>query len=154
MSKGQVSLSVPADLARELWRRLFGCEPTVGFRIGPVAEQRVFQGQEITTVFVLKATQQVEINLAVTDRKGNPAKVDGVPNWLSSALDIVTVHQSPDGMSAVAVANQIGTAQIRVEADADLGDGVVPIVGVLDVEVLAGDAAVIVLNPGQPVDQP
>lgn len=48
----------------------------------------------------------------------------------------MTIVQSPDGMSAVVTTTgKLGTAQVSVKVDADLGAGVTELVGVLDIEV-------------------
>lgn len=78
--------------------------------------------------------------IAYTDAKGNPAKVDGVPAWSSSDDAVFTVAQEADGMSATVTPIGLGTAQVRVEADADLGAGVVSLVTLGDIEVVAGTA--------------
>lgn len=78
--------------------------------------------------------------IAYVDAKGKPAKVDGMPVWSSSDENILTVAADPDGMSAVVTPVDIGTAQIKVEADADLGAGVQSLVTLGDIEVIAGTA--------------
>ncbi len=47
----------------------------------------------------------------------------------------------------------LGSFSAKVEADADLGEGVVPLLGNLDCEVVAGDASVINMTAGAPIDQ-
>ena len=93
-------------------------------------------------------------NGAITyvDAKGNPAKVDGVPAWSSSDDAVIAVAQAADGMSAVITPMGLGTAQVRIEADADLGSGVVSLVTLGDVEVIAGTAVAGVLTLALPDD--
>lgn len=103
---------------------------------------------------IIKDTQKVSLELKITDAKGNPAKVDGVPEWSSTDSTIVTITPSTDGMTGVAAAvGPLGTASINVLADADLGQGVKTIQGTLDIEVIAGDAVTIQLVPGTPEEQ-
>ena len=106
-------------------------------------------------MLVLTDSQQVSLGIAVTDKKGNPASIDGAPVWASSDSSVATVEPSADGMTAVAKAvGPLGTAQISVTADADLGEGVKSIVGTLDVQVVGGQAVAIGLNAGTPEEQP
>lgn len=113
-------------------------------------------GQTSTGVssVLLKANQEFDANVAFTDAKGNPAPVDGTPTWENSNTDLLTVTTAEDGLSAVIVATGTpGTGQVVVKADADLGDGVVEIIGTLDVEVVPGDAVTVVINTGPARDQ-
>jgi hypothetical protein len=103
--------------------------------------------------FLLKATQQVDLTLEVTDKRGNPTAVQNA-TWSSSDPSVLGVAAGPDGMTATAVAaGPAGTAVVTVDGDADLGDGVSPISGAADFQVVAGDAAIINLVPGLPVEQ-
>jgi len=105
-------------------------------------------------MFVLKATQQVRVTVQFQDKKGNPAEVQGTPAWTVSDPNTLTVTPDADGMGAEVVAGNLGTAQVNVTADADLGDGTTEIMGTLEIEVKAGDATVVSLNPETPTDQP
>lgn len=100
--------------------------------------------------FILKADQKVSVSIQPVDKFGNPATVDGAPVWVD-ATGQTNVVASDDGLTAVITPNgAVGTTQINVTADADLGDGVVTIAGVLDLEVVAGSAVALVINPGTP----
>lgn len=101
----------------------------------------------------LRDDQQVGLTIAITDKKGNPAQVDGAPTWASSDETVVTVTAAADGMSANVVAVAPGSARVVVTADADLGAGVTPLTGTLDFSVTAGGATAIAITPGTPVDQ-
>lgn len=105
---------------------------------------------------VLTATQQCELSIEVVDAKGNPAKVDGVPEWSSAEEAYVTVEASSDGMSAVAKAVGPVTStpvQVNVTVDAELDDEVREIVGVLEISVVAGEAVSIGISAGEPEEQ-
>jgi hypothetical protein len=110
-------------------------------------------------MIVLTATQQVSLSISVVDRKGNPARVDGVPTWSVSDATVLTVEPASDGIGSdgmvalVKAVGTLGTAQVRVTADADLGEGVTPLVGVLDVEVLAAQAVAVSIAAGTPEEQ-
>ncbi len=101
----------------------------------------------------LTDSQQCALSIAPVDAKGNPAPVQGAPVWASSAPTVAAVTPSADGLSANIVAGATGTAQISVSADADLGDGVTTITGVLDVTVVGGQATSIGIVAGTPVSQ-
>lgn len=111
----------------------------------------VLNGQSFPGVesMIIKATQEFDANVAFLDSLGNPAPVDGAPVWLNSNDSVLSMVVAPDGLSAVISATGVpGAGQISVNADADLGEGVVPITGVLDVEVQPGDAITVALNTG------
>lgn len=92
-------------------------------------------------MFTLPDDKTASAAVSYVDAKGNAAKVEGAPVWSSSDDTILTVEAAADGMSAtITPAGPLGTAQVKVEADADLGPGVLPIITIGDVEVVAGQA--------------
>lgn len=100
---------------------------------------------------VLTDEQRVSLAVAFVTAAGNPARVDGVPVWASSDETILIVEPSADGLSAVATTvGPLGTAQVSVHADADLGEGVREVVGVLDIEVQAAEAVSASIAAGTP----
>jgi len=105
--------------------------------------------------FILPDTKKVPLTVGFVDAAGNPATVEGAPAWASSDEAIVTISDvAADGLSAFAVAvGPLGTAQVSVTADADLGEGVVPVIGVLDIEVAASQAVSAAVAAGEPVDK-
>jgi len=101
--------------------------------------------------YVLKDTQETALSVTVLDKRGNPATVQN-PGFASSDPAIVAVADS--GLTAVAsAAGPLGTATVTFTGDADMGDGVSPITGVLDIEVVAGDAAITNIVAGTPTEQ-
>ena len=101
----------------------------------------------------LTATQQLTATLTITDRKGNPASVEGAPVWASSDETVATVESSADGMSGVVKAVAPGSGRVVVTADADLGEGVTPIIGTLDINVTPGTASVVAISAGPAEEQ-
>jgi hypothetical protein len=94
--------------------------------------------------------QMVSLAIAPVSAAGNPAEVQSVV-WASSDESILTVVASEDGLSAVATTvGPLGTAQVTVTADADLGEGVVPLTGILDVVVVGSQAATLGVVAGTP----
>jgi hypothetical protein len=103
----------------------------------------------------LTVTQQCPISIQPVDARGNPARVDGDPVWTNSNPEVLTLVVDPGGLSALARATgPIGTSQIGVTADADLGEGVITLSGTLDVEVGGAQAVGITITPGTPTEQP
>lgn len=92
--------------------------------------------------------------LDVRSAKGNPAQVQaGSVVFASSDPTVLQVTDAGDGTARCDAVGPVGNAQLIVTADADLGDGVVPITGTLDVTVVAGQAAVINVTAGAPQPQ-
>lgn len=90
-----------------------------------------------------------------TDARGNQAVVDGAPLWTIDSTEFNLV-QSTDGLSVVvqAVGTIIGsTANLTVDADADLGAGVAQITKTEEVRIVAGAAAGIEIeaDPSEPI---
>jgi hypothetical protein len=93
-----------------------------------------------------KVTQKVKISISIKDKFGNAAKVDGTPAWGLTDEALGTLAVEADGMSALLEPKGVvGALKVQVSCDADLGEGVKPILGELDVELLAGDAEVVEL---------
>lgn len=107
-------------------------------------------------MLILTDSQQVPLTVGFTDKANNPAQVqDGSIVWSSSDETVLTVSAAADGLSATAVATgKLGTAQVNVTADADLGAGTTSISNVLDVTVQAGAAVQANISPGTPVEKP
>ena len=76
-----------------------------------------------------------------------------LPVWTSSSETVATVTPNgTDNLSAEVVpGSTLGTCQINVTADADLGSGVKTISGVLDVQVVAGQAVGFEITTAPPV---
>lgn len=106
---------------------------------------------EEITMLTLTDIQGVDLSVAPVDAKGNPAKVDGAPVWVVSAPDVCDIAVAADGLSAhVTAKGPLGSCQVTVTADADLGEGVRNITGMLDVEVIASEAASLSITAGAP----
>jgi hypothetical protein len=105
---------------------------------------------------VMTATQQCDLSIEVFDSKGNPATIDGTPVWSVSEEAYLTVEPDTDSMTALVKAvGPITTSpvQVNVTVDADLGEGVRQIIGVLDISVVAGEAVSIGISAGTPEEQ-
>jgi hypothetical protein len=122
--------------------------------IGPISEQRFPGLVGEKQMLKLTNTQQASLSISAVDRKGRPAQVDSIV-FTSSDPNVATVEQdTADPSKALLKAVDAGTAQINVTADADLGDGVSELSGVLDVTVVAGQAVALSIGTGTPEEQP
>lgn len=96
--------------------------------------------------------QKVIGSVQFLDRKGRPAKVDGVPEWSVSDEAVVSMVVADDGMSAEFEALAEGAVVVQVGADADLGDDVKQIIGVGSLAVLPAEAVGVEISFGEPQD--
>ena len=102
---------------------------------------------------ILTSTQKCPVSVVAKDKRGQPAKVEG-PSWEVNDPAVMTFEQDPaDPLKGTLVAQGAGTGLLTFKADADLTDGTVEIVGTLDVVVGAGQATVIEITAGTPVEQ-
>ena len=101
---------------------------------------------------ILTDEQKVGLTVSFTTAAGNAATVDGVPTWVSSDETILTVADiGADGMScSILTVGPVGTAQVSVTADADMGEGTRQITGLLDIEVRAAEAVSANIAAGEP----
>lgn len=107
-----------------------------------------------SSMLVLTDSQFVELSIAPVTKAGNPASVDGVPLWTVSNLEVFDLVVSEDGLSAkVTATGKLGACQVNVSVDADMGEGVTTISGVLDLEVKAGPAVALGISAGVAQDK-
>lgn len=146
-----------------LKRLLCEDEIRVRFTVGPIRKSTGVGGPPNRRVrkkgvplmsLVITIDQEFDASVAFVDKNGNPATVDGSPSWGVSDPTILSVTPSADGTSAVVKAlGPLGTCQLNVSGDADLGDGVTQVGGTLDVEVKAGQAVAATISAGAPRQQ-
>lgn len=131
---------------------------------GPVAPKSQVSGptpsrEFLMAAFKLKDTEKVDVAIEFVNAKGNvipPDKVqlDGIPEWLSDNSDLVTITPAADGLSASIAATGALTAPdtpltVTFSGDGDLGAGVKPILGTMEIEIEANPEAVAArLKPG------
>jgi len=106
------------------------------------------------SMLILTDTQKCSLQVSAVSAKGNPALVENV-TFVSTDETILTVVQDVDDPSkaVVSAVGPVGSAQVLASADADLGDGVVLLEGILDVEVKAGEAVTLAVTTGTPEAQ-
>lgn len=108
----------------------------------------------------LKADEQVTVTVSgATDRKGNPAPLDGLPSFASADETICTFTTDPrdaSGMTGliVAVGPLTSATAVSITADARLGPDVKEITENGLVEIAAGEAAGFSVTVGTPEPQP
>lgn len=104
----------------------------------------------------LTTTQQVSGQVQPVDRHGNPAKVEpGSVQYEVTNQDVAVIEEDPaDETKFVLKAKGVGVAELRVYADADLGEGVKAIETFAAVEVLPESAVGFGISFGTPEEQP
>jgi hypothetical protein len=142
------------------WLLKFFCPPekkkrrTKKLLLSFCVSEKPFYAQGRIPMLVLTDSQFVSLNVSPVTKAGNPATIDGAPKWSVSDESVLTLEVSEDGLSCKAVTTgKLGDAQINVVADADMGEGVVEIVGVLEVSVKAGAAASVAVTAGTPEEK-
>src|SRR5262252_4318571 len=82
--------------------------------------------------------------LSVTwkDSGGSTVKVDGPTTWASTDETIVQVtgQSGNPQITNIYAPGPVGSAEVHANADADLGQGVVPVTAVIAITVIAGQA--------------
>lgn len=125
-------------------------EPELRIRWSIKADCIAFQGEQNMAV-TMKDTEKVSVAISVVDAKGNPAQIDGVPVWSVSDPAGLAFLASTDGLSCeIAAVGPLGTYQATVEVDADLGVGVRSLIGILDFEIVAGEAVAVNFSVSAP----
>lgn len=105
-------------------------------------------GENLMTT--LTDIQKVTIGpVAASDAKGNPAPIESL-KFSSSDEAILSVTDNGDGTASVTAVGPLGMAQVRVDADARIGDGEVPLSALLDFEVIASEAVALNVPVGTP----
>jgi len=103
---------------------------------------------------VLTDAQKVTLKVNPVSKAGNPAPVDGAPKWSVSDETVLTLVVAADGLSCdVVTTGKLGSSQVAVVADADLGEGVTELTATLDVDVKASAAVNLGLDVGTPTDR-
>ena len=156
-----VSVCCPRSKQRQKKRKIY-LVPGIGVateHLGPVTPTPEHYGRppkkaRILMAFQLSATQQNVLTVAPKDRKGNPAPVQD-PVWQVDNPNLLALTPSADGLSCTAVAvGPIGSGTVTFRCDADLGAGVVELVGTETFDITAGLATTIAISAGPASEQP
>jgi len=113
----------------------------------------IINGQKVRVFHMfLKATQKLPVSIVAKDKFGNMAKVDGAAQFALSDESMGTISSTGEMSAEFIPSGKAGIVTLQGKVDADLGEGVKEILGTLEVEVLAGDAEVVEMAAGEPVD--
>lgn len=128
--------------------------PAAGVRMLITMDGHLIKEGLLPMALTITATQKFTAAVSFVDAKGNPALVEGAPVFAASDPAILTVVATADPNTVEVLAvGPVGAAQLTVTADADLGAGVVNVTGLLDVQVIAGQAVGVTIAAGVPVEQ-
>lgn len=121
----------------------------------PQASKVLFyiEGVEVTQM-ELKVTKKAKVSVKFKDAAGFQAKVDGKPAWAVSDSTKAILVVAEDGMSAEVQGVDVGSFMLSLSADADLGEGIKPILGSLAFDVTAGEAVSVELVAEEIVEAP
>jgi hypothetical protein len=120
----------------------------VSVRYFPDPQVRFDLSTPFFTIFGVKQMQltagkQLTLLVQPVDQFGNDARVDGITSWSveESVPGISILEVAGDGLSAILTSTgKVGDILVKVTADADLSEGIVPISGALSIEVIADQA--------------
>lgn len=105
---------------------------------------------------VIPANKKAFLTVVWKDKKGNVAKIDGLPVWATSDASITPLappFPADDPAGIYALGGVVGLAQVSVQGDADLGEGIKSLTAVLDTETIAGEAFAGTINASGLLDQ-
>lgn len=125
---------------------------------GPVSNRPIRTAQGTRPVHILTDIQQIPLTIdrsKILDLAGNPAPIDGKPSWSVSNTTLIELLPSEDGLSCIArTRGPLGVCQVKVTADADLGEGKVIITGLKDLKIVASPATTVNIEAGEPEPRP
>ncbi len=102
------------------------------------------------SLVLLPIDRVVTVSIQPVDAAGNAAPVDGAPVWAASYDSYLTITPAADGLSAeLRPTGQLGTVQLTVTADALLGSEVRNLTGLLDVQIVGGEAVALSIAAGE-----
>ena len=104
-------------------------------------------------MLTLTSTQKAALSVTAVDAKGNPAPVENVVFIGSDPAVAVVQTNASDPTKATVFGRTVGTMQVRVTADADIGEGEKELAGLLDVEIVAAEAVALGITAGTPEEQ-
>lgn len=134
--------------------------PRLVIRVGIPEKQPFTKGRKTMFTASIKADEQVTVTVeGATDRKGNPAPLDGPPTFTSADESICTFTTDPrdaSGMTGliVAVGPLTSATAVSITADAKIGPEVKEITENGLVEISAGEATGFSVKVGTPEPQP
>jgi hypothetical protein len=90
----------------------------------------------------LRHQWEMDVVVSFTDDQGDAAQVQGDPQWVSNDVNTIAIVATSDPFTATlqAVGAVGSTTGVSVSADADLGEGVVPVQASDDITIVSGVA--------------
>lgn len=128
--------------------------------VSPATELWVFcniDGKEerFTEMKAFEGIKKFPMSVQIVDKAGKPAKVDGLLAWSVSRPECGRLVVAEDGMSAAMISSgEVGAFSVKIEGDADLGEGVKPLVAFAEFECIPGEAVLMVVTVGDGEDVP
>lgn len=88
----------------------------------------------------LPSGKSISATLQLFDVNNNPTEFDTAPEWTTSDPAIVALEGADPYSRRLRSVGPLGSVQVSVRGDADLGDGVRELVVLDDITVVPGDA--------------
>lgn len=127
--------------------------PAVGFIFSAALEGNPPKEIIMNGLNALPIDKTMILSIRPVDSKGNDAPLDGAPVWQSSNTEVLNLAAAPNGLSvALLPVGPLGAVTVTVTGDADMGTGIKPIIGSIDIQVTGGEAIAIVITPGPLTD--
>lgn len=95
-------------------------------------------------IITLTTEQQVPLSVTFQTATGNPATVTGTPSWTVDNANVVDLVVAEDGYSVMVVSKEIGNCFVSAQAN----NGTKLISGLIGVNVVAPQAEIVVITPG------
>jgi hypothetical protein len=100
-------------------------------------------------LFTITNEQKIKVSINPQTLQGNPAPVDGAPVWTVTSGD-ATIEPSEDGLSCYLISGAANVnSAITVTADADMGEGFIPLVDTADLAVVSAQASSLGMTAGE-----
>jgi hypothetical protein len=103
-------------------------------------------------MYQLRRGMEVDVTVSYVDDLGEQAQVEGDPVWTSADPAALTVKNTTDPfMVTIQALGAIGAlVTLTVEADADLGEGIVPVIATEEISIVSGQATTAAFGFGEP----
>lgn len=108
------------------------------------------KGQNMPLELSITNEQKVKLTIKPVTPAGKPALLDGPPVWTVTGGES-TLVVAEDGLSADLISGDVpGDSTFLIEADADLGEGVVSVADTIVLHVIGAQAGSLGITAGQP----
>lgn len=143
-----VAIEEKLDAILEIFTEVAGKASSLNLRLGPPAVNT--PGGDMATKD-LGVNQNADATINPLDADGNPAQIEaGSTQWAVSDPTLAEVTSIDDKNANVRNLGVVGTYELTVSADADLGEGVTTITDALTINAVPGEAVNLGLSLGEP----